>query len=80
MNGTGRKKEPDNRLRKGENMKTICPICKTENKERDNFCYTCGTKLHQVCSCWMKGGEPYNCGQNECPGYRLSLFERRKHE
>jgi hypothetical protein len=55
----------------------ICPKCTLENREDSNFCSTCGTKLNQTCLCWVKKGEPYNCGQDECPGYRLPLVEKK---
>ncbi len=35
------------------------------------------TKLKEVCDCWIKK-EPYNCGQEKCPGYRLFAVEKSK--
>lgn len=48
----------------------ICEICKKENKEDNNFCIYCGNKLKEKCSCWIKK-QPYNCGKQKCPSYRL---------
>ena len=53
----------------------ICK-CGKENRDGANFCAECGAKLVEVCDCWVKK-EPYNCGQAECPGYRLFLLEKR---
>lgn len=53
----------------------ICPECGAENRERANFCVKCGKKLKMICTCWIKK-EPYNCGQRECPGYRLFELEK----
>ena len=52
----------------------ICKSCGTENHETANFCHECGKKLREVCDCRFKK-EPYNCGQDQCPGYRLFLME-----
>ena len=52
----------------------ICKKCGTDNKESANFCRMCSTKLQTICECWVKK-EPYNCGQGECPGYRLFAME-----
>ena len=50
----------------------ICKVCGTENEETANFCRMCATKLKTVCDCWVKK-EPYNCGQDQCPGYKLLI-------
>ena len=47
-----------------------CPNCGRENSQNANFCRGCATKLKEVCDCWVKK-EPYNCGLDNCPGYRL---------
>lgn len=47
-----------------------CKSCGTKNIEKANFCKYCGKKLKEVCNCWVKK-EPYNCGNEECPGYML---------
>ena len=47
-----------------------CRKCKTHNAESSNFCIECGTKLKEVCNCWIKK-EPYNCGEEKCPSHRL---------
>ena len=47
-----------------------CKKCGNRNSEAANFCRACGTKLREICDCWVKK-EPYNCGQRECPSYRL---------
>lgn len=47
-----------------------CKKCGNRNSEAANFCRACGTKLREICDCWVKK-EPYNCGQSECPSYRL---------
>ncbi|WP_445297954.1 zinc-ribbon domain-containing protein [Flintibacter sp. HCN-6482] len=54
-----------------------CPSCRAKNPDRANFCKSCGTKLKEVCDCWIKK-EPYNCGQEKCPGYRLFVVEKSK--
>lgn len=51
----------------------ICKSCGEDNDNTANFCRTCATKLKTVCDCWVKK-EPHNCGQEQCPGYRL-LFD-----
>lgn len=58
-------------------LKRICPICEAENEIEANFCGGCGEKLKDFCDCWVKK-EPYNCGQNLCPGYGLFLLEEIK--
>ena len=47
-----------------------CAHCGTANDSAANFCRGCAKKLRPVCDCWVKK-EPYNCGQDQCPGYRL---------
>jgi len=42
-----------------------------------NFCSDTGKKLTETCKCWVKGGKPYNCGYDQCPGFRLPLIEKR---
>lgn len=54
-----------------------CPVCHAEVPEQANFCRNCGTKIREVCECWIKK-EPYNCGQEKCPGYRI--FQKDKSE
>ena len=54
-------------------MKIECPLCGTDNDIEANFCKGCGEKLKDFCNCWVKK-EPYNCGQNLCPGYSLFLL------
>ena len=49
-----------------------CPHCGVQNESDANFCHMCSAKLREVCDCWVKK-EPYNCGQDQCPGYRLFL-------
>lgn len=46
-----------------------CRKCRAKN-QNGNFCTECGTKLKEVCCCWIKK-EPYNCGEEKCPSYRL---------
>ena len=47
-----------------------CRKCRAKN-QIGNFCTECGTKLKEVCGCcWIKK-EPYNCGEEKCPSYRL---------
>ena len=53
----------------------ICPKCGATTETQANFCPLCGRKLRETCDCWIKK-KPYNCGQGECPGYRL--FQREK--
>lgn len=52
-----------------------CPACQAENPDNANFCNLCGVKLKEVCDCWIKK-EPYNCGQEKCPGYRFFVIEK----
>lgn len=47
-----------------------CKNCKGEVDDTANFCNHCGGKLVSMCNCWIKK-EPYNCGFEKCPGYRL---------
>lgn len=54
-----------------------CKSCGAECGERANFCRKCGTKLREVCDCPIKK-EPYNCGQEKCPGYKLFVMEARQ--
>lgn len=47
-----------------------CKICGNE-QIYGNFCTKCGTKLKAECTnCWIRK-EPYNCGRQKCPSYRL---------
>ena len=60
-----------------ENEKMItCPACGAKCEAIDNFCHECGKKNKDTCKCWIKNGEPYNCGQDKCPGYRLLILEK----
>ncbi|SHK46109.1 hypothetical protein [Tepidibacter formicigenes] len=53
-----------------------CIKCKNEINGI-NFCTKCGSKLNVICKeCWMKNGQPYNCGFDECPGYKLPILEK----
>lgn len=47
-----------------------CYKCKYKNDDNANFCIMCGNKLKEICNCWIKK-EPYNCGEQKCPSYRL---------
>ncbi len=51
-----------------------CKNCGYEYEQNLNFCIMCGKKLVEICNCWIKK-EPYNCGQEKCPGYRLHVLE-----
>lgn len=57
----------------GANIR-ICKSCQYENVVIANFCENCGTKLGEICFCWIKK-EPYQCSFMECPGYELNLKE-----
>jgi len=60
-----------NEQRKEPRLKgSICSQCNTENKLEANFCKECGTKLVEICNCWIKGIR-FNCGQSKCPGLQL---------
>ena len=56
--------------------KTTLVKCKkcgwTEHREEANFCMMCGSKLNEVCNCWVKKCR-YSCGENTCPGRSVSL-------
>lgn len=52
-----------------------CAACGQYIDGQDNFCRFCGTKQKEVCKCWIKK-QPYNCGQDKCPGYRLFGIEK----
>lgn len=47
-----------------------CKNCGAECLDNTNFCTKCGSKLKPICNCWIKK-EPYNCGIDTCPGYKL---------
>lgn len=53
-----------------------CPNCSSESSAESNFCDRCGKKLKETCICWVKNKEPYNCGLDKCPGYRLPVIEK----
>lgn len=55
-----------------------CKQCGTNNREKANFCTHCGKKLKETCNCWMKNGQPYNCGSESCPGYKLPIIKKSK--
>ncbi len=43
------------------------------NQGEGNFSHVTGEKINDVYSnCWVKK-QPYNCGYNKCPGYKLIL-------
>ena len=47
-----------------------CKRCNAK-EQSGNFCTKCGAKLKVKCDfCWIKK-EPYNCGKQKCPSYRL---------
>ena len=54
----------------------VCKNCGTVVTEDMNFCTTCSAKQKEVCDCWIKK-QPYNCGQDKCPGYRLFAMEQK---
>lgn len=59
--------------------KQQCKSCGAENVLEANFCANCGKKLSEVCpKCWLKKEQPYNCGYEKCPGYRLYVIEMLK--
>lgn len=50
----------------------ICHKCGNPRiKKEDNFCVVCGTKLKEICNCWVIKKENYNCGESSCPGYKI---------
>lgn len=58
-----------------------CPNCgNTEITQGDNFCIICGTKLRDICNCWVKKKDNYNCGESSCPGYGLFRIEKSRFE
>ena len=52
-----------------------CKTCGNEISAEVNFCRFCGAKQNAICNCWLKK-EPYDCGQEKCPGYKLFELER----
>lgn len=47
-----------------------------KEQQKANFSSETGEKLHETCpSCWVKGNQPYNCGYDKCPGYKLFVIE-----
>lgn len=52
-----------------------CRNCGAEIADDANFCTCCAKKQKEVCNCWVKK-EPYNCGLEKCPGYRLLEIEK----
>lgn len=52
-----------------------CKHCGAEIPDSVNFCPYCSKKVKEVCNCWIKK-EPYNCGFDKCPGYRLFKIEK----
>ena len=55
-----------------------CYKCGSDNPEESNFCKECGSKLRIKCKCWVKKEDSYNCGESNCPGYRLFELEKIK--
>ena len=51
-------------------MEEKCDTCNYINEQSANFCVKCGNKIKKICNCWIKK-EPYNCGSNKCPSYKL---------
>lgn len=50
----------------------ICHKCGNPGiKKEDNFCVVCGTKLKEICKCWVLKKDNYNCGESSCPGYKI---------
>ena len=58
-----------------EVRKIKCQKCGAEIDEKANFCAYCGTKLKEVCNCWMKKNS-YNCGESNCLGYKLPMIQK----
>ena len=56
-------------------MDFACSSCNEMNLDSSNFCKNCGSKLHDICLCWVKK-KAYNCGLSDCPGYRLFSQEK----
>lgn len=57
--------------------KRLCHKCNHENESKANFCEHCGSKIAETCPrCWVKNEQPYNCGLEKCPGYRLHVIEK----
>lgn len=52
-----------------------CKHCGAKCFNSANFCNICGSKLKEICNCWIKK-EPYNCGADKCPGYKLFKLEK----
>ncbi len=48
-----------------------------EKLSTENFDPTTGRKLREVCDCWVLG-KPFNCGYDECPGYKLRAILMKK--
>ena len=58
-------------MKSNEREKVKCPKCNVEVRD-GNFCEHCGAKLKQVCDCWVLK-KKYNCGFDECKGYKLLI-------
>lgn len=55
----------------------ICPKC--GQIVSGNFCSYCGKKIDKTCEkCWLRHEQSYNCGYEECPGYRLLTLDKSK--
>lgn len=48
-----------------------------EGMKNGNFDQATGRKIREVCDCWVLG-KPFNCGYDECPGYKLRAILMKK--
>lgn len=57
----------------------LCPNCGYLAPAYANFCKKCGTKVKEICDCWVYE-KPYNCGNPKCPenATYLHMTERSK--
>lgn len=56
-----------------EDKKEVAPEVEVQEQLESNFNQHTGEKNNSICTnCWIKH-RPYDCGYEECPGYKLII-------